>query len=157
MTEVAEKWLRRIALVLLSVFVMFMMTLTTLDVVGRYVFGSPLPGTQEMTELLLAVLVFGAAPLVALDRVHITTDLMESAIRGRTRRVRDVSVGVLSCLACGVLAWRIAEQAGSMSAMGGRTPLVGVPIGPVLYFCAAMCALSALLVVVQTAVALRPR
>lgn len=145
----AEVWLRRAAFLLLGGIVMAMMTVTTIDVVGRYAFNSPLSGAQELTELCLALMVFGAAPLVASDRAHITTDLMESAIRGRVRQVRDASVGVLSGVACIVLAWRIGDQARSMSAMSGHTPLLGIPIGPILYVCAAMCGVCAVISFLQ--------
>jgi TRAP-type C4-dicarboxylate transport system permease small subunit len=144
-----ETTLRRGTLWLLGAVVMTMMTMTALDVGGRYLFNSPLPGTQEMTELLLALLVFGAAPLVSADRKHITTDLMEGAIKGKVRRVRDLSVSLVSSGCCAVIAWRLAWQAADMAAMGGRTPLVGIPIGPVLYFSAAMCAGCAVITLVQ--------
>jgi TRAP-type C4-dicarboxylate transport system permease small subunit len=149
MTRNLDQMMRSGALVLLGAVVMAMMTMTALDVGGRYLFNSPLPGTQEMTELLLALLVFGAAPLVTADRKHITTDLMESAIRGRVRCVRDMSVALASSGCCAVIAWRLAWQAAEMSAMGGRTPLVGIPIGPVLYFSGAMCAACGVIALVQ--------
>ena len=135
----ADRVLRRMFLALLSVVVFVMMTMTVIDVAGRYLLNSPLPGTQEATELLLALLVFGAAPLVAADRAHITTDILEGMITGRLRRLRDLSVGLMSCGACAVLGWRIWMQASSMAAMAGHTPLLGIPIGPVLYFSAVMC------------------
>ena len=149
MVASADRLLRRSILVVLGVVVFVMMTMTAIDVAGRYLLNSPLPGTQEATELMLALLVFGAAPLVAADRTHITADLFESMFRRRRRRVRDVSVSLISCGACAVLGWRIWAQAGAMAAMAGRTPLLGIPISPVLYFSAAMCAVCALITVAQ--------
>ena len=40
-----------------------MMALTFVDVIGRYVVNSPLLGAYELTEVLLALVVFGAVPL----------------------------------------------------------------------------------------------
>jgi TRAP-type C4-dicarboxylate transport system permease small subunit len=137
--------------VLLSAVVFTMMTITSVDVAGRYLLNMPLPGTQEMTELLLALLVFGAAPLVSADRTHITTDILESSIKGVVRTIRDISVGLVSCLACAVLAWRIWVQATSMSALSGHTPLLGIPVGPLLYFSAVMCLACAALSLMQAA------
>ena len=145
----AAQWLRLGFIVVLSAVVFVMMTITAIDVAGRYLLNKPLPGTQEATELLLALLVFGAAPLVTADRLQITTDLIEAQIRGVIRAVRDVSVDLVSCGACAVLGWRIWIQASEMASMSGRTPLLGIPISPVLYFSAVMCVACALLSLAQ--------
>ena len=141
--------LRLAALATLSVVVFIMMTITAVDVAGRYLLNHPLPGTQEVTELLLALLVFGAAPLVAADRQQITTELLEASIHGWVRRVRDISVDLVSCLACAVLGWRIWIEASQMHAMSGRSAMLGIPISPVLYFSAVMCVACAGLALIQ--------
>ena len=139
----------RLLTFLLGAIVVLMMVLTTIDVVGRYVFNSPLPGTQEITQLLLALLVFAAAPLVTAERSHITTDLFDKVIKGRVRSVRNAIVFLLSALASAVLAWRFMEQASQMSSMSGATPVIRIPIGPFLYFCAVMAGVSALISCLQ--------
>lgn len=140
---------RRLSSVVLVAVLFTMMAMTAVDVVGRYVFAAPLPGAQEATEVLLALLVFGAAPLVTLSRGHITTEILESAIKGQVRRVRDVSVSLVSSAMCALLAWQIFEQAAEMAAMSGHTPKLGIPLSAVLYFCAAMCAACAVIALAQ--------
>lgn len=44
---------------------------TCVDVIGRYFFSAPLRGAFEITELLLAALVFTALPLTTERREHI--------------------------------------------------------------------------------------
>jgi TRAP-type C4-dicarboxylate transport system permease small subunit len=141
---------------LLLVLVLFaMMAMTAVDVVGRYLFNAPLAGAQEATEVMLALLVFGAAPLVTFSRQHITTEIFEASIRGRLRHVRDVTVALVTGAICALLAWRIFVQAGEMAAMAGHTPKLGIPISAVLYFCAAMSAICALVALGQALVARR--
>jgi TRAP-type C4-dicarboxylate transport system permease small subunit len=145
----------RAALLVLSFAVLAMMSVTAIDVIGRYAFNAPLPGTQEVTELLLALLVFGAAPLVTASGGHVTTELLEGLIRGRLRRLRDASVALLSIAVYGVLAWRILVQAQQMQGMSGASPMLHIPIGPILYFSAAMTVCCAAIALAQAAGAWR--
>ncbi len=136
---------RRALMVLLALELIAMMILTVVDVVGRYGFNAPLAGAKELTVVLLALVVFGAAPLVTADRTHITTALFDEALHGGLLRLRDTGVALIGAVACGVLAWRLGVQAGDMHALRGATPLFGLPIAPVLYFLAAMSALCAVI------------
>lgn len=135
-------WALRAALAV-SLFVM--MLLTFVDVVGRYGFNAPLAGAKELTELLMMVLVFGAAPLVTWHREHITTALFDDAMSRPVRRVRDISVSLFGAAACATLAWRIWVQADMIAALDTTTPLVGVPLSPFAYFMAVMAAACAVI------------
>src|SRR3546814_2728132 len=42
-----------------------LMVCTFVDVVGRYVFNSPLPGALELTEIMMASLIFTILPVVS--------------------------------------------------------------------------------------------
>jgi hypothetical protein len=61
---VAQRWLRRGLGGLASALLFFMMALTFVDVVGRYLFNTPVYGGFEMTEVALATLIFAGLPLV---------------------------------------------------------------------------------------------
>src|SRR6266852_5508558 len=54
-----------------------LMLLTCVDVVGRYFLNKPLTGGFELTEVLLASLIFAGLPLVTLRGDHITVDLFD--------------------------------------------------------------------------------
>ena len=125
---------------------MAMMVLTFVDVVGRYIFASPLPGAKELTEILMGFLVFAAAPLVTADRGHITTALFESVLPKLVIRWRNVLIAVLVAIARAVLAWRLWIQAGLVLELKTGTPLLGVPIAPIVYFASVTSALCVLIV-----------
>lgn len=134
---------------------MAMMLLTVVDVVGRYLFASPLPGAKELTEILMGFLVFAAAPLVTADRGHITTALFESVLPKLVIRWRNLLIAVLVAIALSVLAWRLWIQAGLVAELKTGTPLLGVPVAPIVYFAAASSALCALIVIALEFSALR--
>src|SRR6266849_6455550 len=60
-----------------AVVMLFLMLLTCVDVVGRYFLNKPLTGGFELTEVLLASLIFAGLPLVTLRGDHITVDLFD--------------------------------------------------------------------------------
>ena len=58
-----------------------LMVLTTVDVIGRYIFNWPLRGAFEITELLLLTLIFAGLPLVSRADEHVTLDFIDTAAR----------------------------------------------------------------------------
>src|SRR3546814_13262355 len=70
-----------------------LMVCTFVDVVGRYVFNSPLPGALELTEIMMASLIFTILPVVSARSDTITVDLLVLP-RARKRVVRGKGVSV---------------------------------------------------------------
>ena len=149
------QWWRLLLGIAVTVDLLLMMGLTFVDVVGRYVFNSPLPGAKELTEILQAVLVFGAAPMITADRTHITTALFESVLSRKVLRWRDAVIALLGAIVCSVLAWRLWIQAGLVLALHEGTPLLGVPMAPFVYFMSAASAACALILLVHVVLAAR--
>ena len=57
-----------------------MVIITVADVFMRYVFLSPLEGTSEHTQLLMAVIVFAGLVLVTREGTHIVVSLFETSL-----------------------------------------------------------------------------
>ena len=73
----------------------FMMVLTFIDVVGRQLFDSPVPGGGELTEIALGFVVYIGLPLVCLRREHITIGLMAGIFKGRVRQMQHVLLNLI--------------------------------------------------------------
>ena len=90
MTAPASRWERHADSLLgaaASTILMAMMLLTVVDVVARYVFNRPLRGAFEVTELLLAVLIFAGLPLVSHANEHVTMDFIDRLLARRSREL----------------------------------------------------------------------
>ncbi|MCD6674696.1 MAG: TRAP transporter small permease [Burkholderiaceae bacterium] len=124
-----------------------LMCLTVADVVGRYVFGKPLPGGFELTEMLLAVAVFASLPLVELREEHIAIDLLDRWYPERLRLWRRVVVYVICTVAMIAIAWQLFVKAVMVERDAMTTAVLLVPVAPVACFVASMCAVAALLLV----------
>lgn len=69
-----------LSLLLGGICMAIMTVITIADVFMRYVFKSPLPGTGEHTQLLLAVIVFAGLVLVTREGTHIVVSLCEGVL-----------------------------------------------------------------------------
>jgi len=122
-----------------------MTLLTTVDVAGRYLFNRPLRGAFELTEVLMAALIFAALPLVTLRSEHIAVDLLDAWLGPKARRLQR-SVIQLACAAVAtVLAWVMFMQARQTAVDGLYTDALRVPLSPILYFGAAAMLVAALI------------
>ncbi|QHE78661.1 TRAP transporter small permease (plasmid) [Hydrogenophaga sp. PBL-H3] len=130
--------------VIVTVTLLTIMALTTADVIGRYFLSKPVPGALEITELLLASLIFMALPQVTLRREHVTIDLLDGLFKSRwLRTVQRVIVAVMVALCCGFLGYRMWLQAENIRAAGETTATLGIVVYPVAYGLSVLLMLSA--------------
>ena len=60
-------WPVHLLKVMVALFLFAMAALTFVDVIGRYVFSAPVPGTFESVGLLLGLVTFAALPLIKFE------------------------------------------------------------------------------------------
>ena len=135
--------LKLLALVAVAVAVFAMAGLTFVDVIGRYFFNAPIPGAFEIVGLILGIAMIGAFPLVTFQERHITVDLFDSFIRGRFRRVRQVTVRLGTAAMAGFMAERLYAAAIDEWANDFVTENLEITRVPLLLVMAAICALTA--------------
>ncbi|UOM33996.1 TRAP transporter small permease [Acuticoccus sp. I52.16.1] len=130
---------------LAAVLLLALMGVTVVDVAGRYLFNSPIFGATELTELILAAVIFCGLPAVCLDDGHVTVRLLTARLGARGRRIELAVARVLTAAALGVVAWRLAVQGMRTASYGEVTTYLRLPVGPIAYTAAALCALAAVL------------
>lgn len=126
-----------------------MMALTFVDVVARYLANHSIPGGFEITELLMAVLIFAGLPLVSRRGEHVTVDLIDHFIGARARRVQGMLVELLSgvlLLALSALLWDKAQQTGGY---GDTTTVLQIPLTPFVYVMMAFVLLAGFVHVIR--------
>jgi TRAP-type C4-dicarboxylate transport system permease small subunit len=137
----------RLALAAISAAMLFaMMGVTVVDVVGRYFLNAPLPGASELTELLLVGVIFTGLPAVCLDDGHVTVDLLTERLAPWTKPIRLLVVRIVTIGALAVIGWRLWIQGTRLASYGEVSVYLRWPVAPVAYFAAALCLVSALLV-----------
>jgi len=124
--------------------ILFMMAITSIDVVLRYFFNAPLRGAFEMTEIGMALVIFAGMSLATARREHITVNLFESRLSPRVRRWQRIGGDLVCAAATAVLAWRIVVRGTSLLDSHETTLVLGVQRGTVAYAMGALCTLAVL-------------
>ena len=127
-----------------AVLLLAMMALTVCDVLGRYLLNAPVPGAAELTELMLACVIFLGLPAASLDRDHINVDVLVQRLPRGLRGLLDRVVALLSAGVLLVVAWRLWKIGDQIAGYDGITPTLELPVAPVAYGVALLAALSAL-------------
>ena len=120
-----------------------MMLLTCVDVVGRYFLSRPVFGAFEITEMLLAALIFAGLPLVTLRNEHVTIDVLDPITPEWAYRIQHVVACMLGALATGYLAWRLWIRAASLDAAGETTAQLKFKLAYLTYAMSILMALTA--------------
>jgi TRAP-type transport system small permease protein len=72
------------------------MALTFFDVIGRKLLDNSIPGSLELTELMMVLVIFAALPLVSQRREHVTFDSLDSVLPEGLRRLQIHLVNLLA-------------------------------------------------------------
>ncbi len=132
------------ALAVISCAVLFlMMTLTFVDVTGRYMFNSPLPALAEIIAFMMAGLVFCVLPLVCFREGHVTIDLLDGVVPSRLKRAQGVFINLVAAGAVLFIAWRLWVKAMTHLEFEEATDELYLDIWPFSTGMAILCVLAA--------------
>ena len=122
-----------------------MMMITAVDVIGRYVFNKPLTGGFEITEMLLAALIYCGLPLVSQRREHIVIDTFDPLMSARVKRALDVLAEIVCSITLGGIGYLIFRRAARVAEYGDTTSVLKLPLAPVAYLMGTMIVIACLI------------
>lgn len=122
-----------------------MMILTTADVCGRYFFNSPILGAVELTQIMLAMVVFLAFPTVTWREEHITVDLLDGLFPRSVVWLRQMVINLICSAALLIMARRIWQLAERSISWGDATEFLRLPIGYLIYLMAIVATVTGVL------------
>ncbi len=118
------------------------MALTFLDVAGRKLLDNSIPGSLELTELLMVVVIFAALPLVSLRGEHVLFDSFDNAIPPRLLTLQKALIHLLVAAALLGLGWLMWKTGGDFLQTGETTAQLKFPKAPFIYGMAVLCAIA---------------
>ncbi|MBN1847550.1 MAG: TRAP transporter small permease [Deltaproteobacteria bacterium] len=126
-----------------AVALFLMMSITTVDVVGRYLFNAPILGVYEMTEYLVLLLIFSFLAVTQSSKSHITVDIVASFLPRKFQIYMEMFTHLLCFLLMCLIAWMGFEKALDLMATKDTPPNLGIPMYPFAFFlvlgCILMC------------------
>ena len=121
------------------------MALTFFDVGGRKIFSNSIPGSLELTELLMVVVIFAALPLVSLRGEHIVFDSLDHYLPGGLRKAqRALMQGVCAAVLL-ALGWLMWQTGGQYLESGETTAQLKIIKAPFIYGMAVLCVIAGLI------------
>lgn len=127
-----------------AVLLFVLMAVTFVDVLGRNVINKPLTGASELTEVLLALIIFLMLPQVALRQQHIVIDLIDGVAGRIGRAVLDIFAALISAAMFGLIAMQLWVLGDKSAGYADATPSLGIPLAPVFYVLAVLAAINVL-------------
>lgn len=128
-----SKAIRRGLEALAAISLLGMMLITFVDVAGRYFFNSPILGATELIEVLLAVMVFMAFPLVSWKEENICVDLLDDYFPEKWIGLRQVIINLICCCSLILVAMTNWKLAGRSLDYEEVTEILEMPLGYVTY------------------------
>lgn len=119
-----------------------MMALTLIDVVGRNLFDAPLPGGFEVTELLLAVIIFLGLPMVTAEAAHVDVDICDPTVPERLKPYQDAFIGLVNVGAFATLSWMLWKLAFRTYQYQDTTAILEIPYAGLVFLMAVTASLS---------------
>jgi TRAP-type transport system small permease protein len=132
-TSPPNKWLHAVSMVVL----LLLMFLTVGDVVGRYLanripgFG-PIPGTFELTEFMLAVVVLASIGYTQVKREHISIDIFIAKLPRKAQNIIDCVTNFLSFVMFILVTWQSIRFAIRLYSEHDVSGVLRIPVYPFL-------------------------
>ena len=133
MDQTALKFIHRITYVfcLISSFaILFMMLLTSADVIGRTLFSRPIPGTFELSQYMLAVAILLSIAHAQQTKQHINVDFFTCRMSRKSRVAFNVFFTIIALGFFILLIWQgISESIFAME-VGKSSDILKIPEYP---------------------------
>ena len=122
----------------------FIMALTFFDVIGRKLVDRSIPGSFELTELLMVVLIFAALPLVSQRGEHVMFNSFDDVTPPWLLKIQKAVVSGLCGLAMLGLGWLMWKSGNQFVESGETTAQLKFLKAPFVYGMGVMCVLTGL-------------
>ena len=117
-----------------AIILLGLVVLTCVDVIGRYMFNSPLVGAVELVRICMAGIIFFSFPLMFLRNDHIIVDLIPFFRRGWVGWVTAILTLVLTILVAWKIGDRVFDYAVRALEDNDMTEYLSIPRWPVVGF-----------------------
>lgn len=118
------------------------MALTFFDVLGRKFANNSIPGSLELTELMMVMVIFGALPLVSGRGEHVEFDSLDPYLPAWLRRAQSMLVHLLCALVLLGLGWVMWRTGSQFMETQETTAQLKILKAPFIYGMAVLCTLT---------------
>lgn len=122
----------------------FIMMLTVVDVVGRYLFNAPVAGGYEITQFAMAALIYAALPVVCFKESHVTIDLLDPLVPDAAVRPRQILINLVCAAILAIVAWSLWVLADRIAEYRDVTEYLRARRAPIIYYMSVLSGIGAI-------------
>lgn len=104
-----------------------LMVLGSCDVIGRYIFNNPVPGTLEASKLMLTAMVMLGLASTQADKVNVSVRVFTDRMPARLRAAAGFLTSLLSLFLFVIITWQAAVIAVDWWGMNRFIPILHIP------------------------------
>ena len=138
--EISNKLLLSLCVLSLTILVL----ITVIDVFGRYLLGSPLPGTTEITEIILGLLIYIGLPYICRNEEHVSVSLFSNYLNKSFLKVQKVLVNLIVFILLCIIAAQLYRHGIDLYSYNEITTYLEIPKAPIAFSMALLTMLAAL-------------
>ena len=125
--------------------IIFLMLFISTDVTTRYLAARPIPGSFEIGQILLTVIVFLALAQTQAERGHLRVEVVTSRLPVKARAIMDIIAYLAGILLYGLIVWKTSRWAWeSWELKEYAAGTINVPLYPAKFAMVAGCGLFCL-------------
>jgi TRAP-type transport system small permease protein len=118
------------------------MVLTFFDVSGRKLLSNSIPGSLELTELLMVIVIFAGLPLVSERGEHVIFDSLDSLWPDWFVKMQKALVHLICAALMVALAWLMWNTGAQFAENGETTAQLKISKAPFIYGMALFCGIT---------------
>lgn len=135
---------------MLGQFILVLMVLiTVVDVFLRYVLNRPILGSYELTEFMMAILVFASVGYAMAVKGHVVVDLVITRLPKRAQALVECITSLIAFILFAIVTWRNVLHARTAWQRHDVTAELFIPISPFILFVALGIAVLSLVLFVH--------
>ena len=123
---------------------LWLLAMTVAAVIMRKVFGSPLLGVFDLSQVTMIVIVFSGMSYCAITRGHVAVELFNDLLPTRLQKLLSLAINLVSAALLGFIAWRTTLKAFEAIEDNEATMMIFIPHFPFILFAALGFALHAI-------------
>lgn len=134
-----DAFIRRLCKILYNLgaaFLFILMLISSADMIGRYFFNSPITGALEMSQILVAAMVFLGWGQTQIQKGNVTVELFFATFPPKVQTIATLVTTSLSALVFGLMTWQALLAAKQYHDAGRLVFVIDLPLGPLQLFVA---------------------
>ncbi|MCW5687065.1 MAG: TRAP transporter small permease [Pseudolabrys sp.] len=131
------------AMALIGFFGLLILALmTTLDIGSRWLFAAPIHGVNDVSAIVMAVVIAACVPANLAARQNITVEFLGNMLGPRGKAFFDGFGGLFTLAFIGLMAWQFVPYSAEVTRSGQTTWVLKLPIAPGWWIATALLLIS---------------